>query len=394
MRIYHFLFALCLIPSLVEAQNITSKSNDVELDFSNPKKNYATSIPSIEWEEPSSPVGFAKEGWFQLKAEVKSKHPLKTVTLTVRERGAIEPKSIHPWEIKPGRLVAGMNKRVYLMDGINELEIVAENMDGSVSTSIRTVHVGTTVMADASKLRRTDYALVIATDQYDNWPKLVNPIFDARTIASELQYTYGFNTDILENPTQDQILRKLREYAEKQYEPLDQLFIFFAGHGFYDETFKEGFVVTKESLPADPGRSSYLAHSRIRSAINNNPCEHIFLMMDVCFGGTFDENQEVRGGTYDEDGEPSQSELILRKLKLKTRKYLTSGSNEYVPDGEVGKHSPFARHIIEALKARGGNDGILTLSKLLTYVEKMETNPQFGRFGSDKLGSEFLFVVK
>ncbi len=222
----------------------------------------------------------------------------------------------------------------------------------------------------------------------------MNPIFDARTIAENVQKTYGFTTEVVENPTQSQVLDKLREYAEKKYGELDQLFVFFAGHGFYDETFKEGFVVTRESLPDDPGRNSYLRHSVLRSTINNNPCQHIFLVMDVCFGGTFDENVGARAMDDETYKSPSQSEIIMRKLKFKTRKYLTSGGKEYVSDGIEGRHSPFAKQFIEALEKGMGGDGILTVSELMTYVEVLKTAPQFGKFGNDQLGSDFVFVVR
>jgi len=274
------------------------------------------------------------------------------------------------------------------------LTIVVENRDGLKSLSKREVHVGATALADAAKLSRKDYALIFATDQYDNWKALANPIFDARTIAGDLQKTYGFNTEVIENPSQSQVLDKLREYAEKKYGELDQLFVFFAGHGFYDETFKEGFVVTRESLPDDPGRNSYLRHSVLRSTINNNPCQHIFLAMDVCFGGTFDENTSARSLDDESYKAPSQSEIIMRKLKFKTRKYLTSGGKEYVSDGIAGRHSPFAKQFIDALENGMGSDGILTLSELMTYVEILKTAPQFGKFGDDKIGSDFVFVVK
>lgn len=269
-----------------------------------------------------------------------------------------------------------------------------KNRDGVQSSSRRELHVGATALADASKLGRKDYALVFATDKYDNWKNLVNPIYDGRTIANDLQQIYGFKTEVVENATQSQVLDKLREYAEMKFGEMDQLFVFFAGHGFYDDTFKEGFIVTKESLPDDPGRNSYLRHSVIRSIVNNNPCQHIFIVMDVCFGGTFDENASARAMEEDSYREPSQSEIITRKLKYKTRKYLTSGGKEYVSDGIAGKHSPFANQFIAALEKGMGSDGILTVSEIMTYVEVLKTAPQFGKFGSDQIGSDFVFVVK
>jgi hypothetical protein len=36
----------------------------------------------------------------------------------------------------------------------------------------------------------------------------------------------------------------------------------------------------------------------------------------------------------------------------------------------------------------------LMLSELTTFVERLKTAPQSGRFDSDKQGSEFVFVVK
>lgn len=292
------------------------------------------------------------------------------------------------------KLSMKISKNITIPEGVHELEIVVENRDGVKSISRREIHVGATALADASKLNRKDYALIFATDKYDNWKALANPIFDARTIANDLQKTYGFNVEVVENPNQSQVLDKLREFAEKKYGELDQLFVFFAGHGFYDETFKEGFVVTRESLPEDPGRNSYLRHSVLRSTINNNPCQHIFLVMDVCFGGTFDENVAARAALDETYNAPSQSEIIMRKLQAKTRKYLTSGGKEYVSDGIAGRHSPFAKQFIDALETGMGGDGILTINELLTYVETLKIAPQFGKFGSDQLNSDFVFVVK
>jgi hypothetical protein len=117
--------------------------------------------------------------------------------------------------------------------------------------------------------------------------------------------------------------------------------------------------------------------------------------MDVCFGGTFDDNVGTRAMDDDETYKsPTQSEVIMRKLKFKTRKYLTSGGKEYVSDGIAGRHSPFAKQFIEALEKGMGGDGILTIAELMTYVEVLKTAPQSGKFGNDQLGSDFVFVVK
>jgi hypothetical protein len=395
MKQLFLLVAFGGLVAIASAQNFSSRTNSMSLDYSDPKTTLNSTLPKITWQTPLNETVFVKEGKITIELTIESKTPLSSVQLIVRDKATGEVKGTLPVQITDEKkLSVVVNKNMTLSDGINELEVNVQNRDGIKSSSVRQIHVGATALADAAKLNRKDYALIFATDKYDNWKALVNPVFDARTIADDLKKTYGFNVEVIENANQSQVLDKLREYAEKKYGELDQLFVFFAGHGFYDDTFKEGFVVTRESLPDDPGRNSYLRHSVLRSTINNNPCQHIFLTMDVCFGGTFDDNVGSRALDDESYRAPSQSEIIMRKLKLKTRKYLTSGGKEYVSDGIAGRHSPFAKQFIEALEKGMGSDGILTLNEIMTYVETLKTAPQYGKFGSDQIGSDFVFVVK
>ena len=114
-------------------------------------------------------------------------------------------------------------------------------------------------LKDAIAIDRKDYALLFATDRYDNWGDLVNPINDAETIGKELAERYGFEVEIVKDANQDDVFNKLRSYAQRNYKPQDQLFIFFAGHGQYDETFGEGYIVAKNSLQNDQAKTSYIS---------------------------------------------------------------------------------------------------------------------------------------
>lgn len=254
----------------------------------------------------------------------------------------------------------------------------------------------TLAVADSSTNKRyggTRYALLFATNDYDNYNDLINPLFDAKTIADELTRNYGYQTHLVENATLDEILRKLKRYAQLSYDKEDQLFIFFAGHGKYDDIFQEGYLVAKESKLQDEARTTFLSHSNLRTIVNNIPCEHIFLVMDVCFGGTFDPYLAAHRGDelYEE---VAKTEYIERKMQHKTRLYLTSGGKEYVPDGRPGEHSPFARKMLEAFRSYGGKDGILTVGEITTYVEKVVPQPRAGEFGNNEPGSDFVFVAK
>jgi len=378
------------------AQTVSARTNEFEVDFSGTKQLINSTIPVISWVTPVPETSFVQDNKFKIKAEITSGAPLKSITISIKE--TVETASRGMLSIQPEgteRYNSVVEKSLTLMDGENLVEVMAENIEGLRTISYRKVHVGSASLADATKLNRTDYALIFATDQYDNWSDLVNPIFDSRTIAEELKKTYGFKVEIIENATQSQILRKIREYGEKKYQPLDQFFIFFAGHGTYDQTFGEGFVVTKESLLNDEAKTTYLSHNRLRSITNNIPCEHIFLAMDVCFGGTFDQALASSRGADDEVyKEQNQTEFITRKLTYKTRKFLTSGGKTYVSDGIPGKHSPFAKNFIDALRSRGGRDGILTLPEIFTFVEKLKIQPRFGEFGDNAPGSDFIFVAR
>lgn len=240
----------------------------------------------------------------------------------------------------------------------------------------------------------TTYALLFASNVYDYFDDLVNPVLDAQTIAAELEESYGVVAEVVLNPTLEETAAKIREYASMVYDPKDNLMIFFAGHGIYDEVFREGYVISKDSRKNDVGKISYLSHSNLRTMINNIRCPHIFLVMDVCFGGTFDPHMASGHRGAEMYGEISREEFVERKMKYKTRLYLTSGGKEYVPDGRPGFHSPFARRFIESLRYYGGNDGVLTTGEILQYVEKVNPQPRFGEFGDNEPGSDFIFILK
>ncbi len=380
----------------MNAQNVSTRTNEFQVDFSDPKKLANSVIPVINWISPTAESNFTGEQKYKIKFEIESSSPIKNIQIIIKEspesssRGAL---SIQP-ETEAEKHKSVIEKSLTLMDGDNLIEIVAENADGVKTVSHRTIRVGTTGLSDAGKLDRTDYAIFFTTNDYDNWPDLINPVNDGRMIADELRKNYGYKVEVMEGGTQDEILKKLRQYAEKKYKPLDQVFIFFAGHGQFDQTFGEGFVVTKESKANDDAKTTYLSHNRLRSIVNNIPCEHIFLAMDVCFGGTFDQAIAHRGLDEEVYKEASQAEMVTRKLTYKTRRYLTSGGKEYVPDGRPGMNSPFARKFLEALRSRGGKDALLTLGEVNTYVEALKPQPRAGEFGDNAPGSDFIFVIK
>ncbi len=370
------------------AQVVVDQTNYIHLDFSNESN---TVLPKVIWEHPRLEYTNSEERVLDIKATVESHVPLKSVQLIIRAALDEEPLAVKEIPFDSGGTQVTIQQNLNLSDGQNYLQVWAENVEGGAVFDTRSVIVGMDALKDAIAIDRKDYALLFATDNYDNWNDLVNPIYDATSIAKELEERYGFEVQIVRNIDQDDVFTTLREYAQKKYKPQDQLLIFFAGHGQYDETFGEGYVVARNSAINDPGKNTYISHNRLRNNIDNIPCEHVFMAMDVCFGGTFDPVLASARAVYDDVG---KTEFMVKKLSIKTRKYLTSGSKEYVSDGIRGQHSPFARKFLEALKSNGGEDRLLTLTELNVFMEKLQTTPRFGAFGSDAQGSEFLFVLQ
>lgn len=383
------LLSICILfTQVLHGQILSEQTNKFRLDLSN--QNINTSLPTIDWVYPRMPYTNTQENRINVQAVVSSSVPLKSVVLNLYKGeggmllGSRSADMDDPFNSK-------IDLTMSVIDGENYLEIISENEDGGIVKEFRSVRVGMDAISDAVMIDRKDYALLVATNKYDNWNDLVNPIYDAESIAEELKNRYGFEVEILKDAEQDEVMTKLREYAQKKYKPQDQLFIFFAGHGIYDEVFGEGFLVAKNSVVNDVSKNTYISHNRIRSNINNIPCEHIFLSMDVCFGGTFDPIlASSRSAAYESIDDQA---YLVKKLSQKTRKYLTSGGKEYVSDGIRGSHSPFAKNFLEALKTNGGEDRILILDEIKLYMERLQTTPRFGGFGEDEKGSDFVFVA-
>lgn len=381
---------LSLTVVVVCAQNFSGKTNDIVLNFKNPTNSASVvSLPTITWKTPQMEYSNTQSKSVEIDATVLSDIEIKSIKIVIGDGNASRgEKPLDVAQVREHHLKQTLN----LIDGQNVIEIVAENAQGGIVSSSRSILVGKDAITDAIAIDRKDYGLLFAIDQYDNWGDLVNPIEDAHSIAKILKEKYGFEIEIIENPNQEDVFIKLGEYSQRNFKPQDQLMIFFAGHGYFDDTFGEGFVVAKNSLQNDKAKTTYISHNRLRGVIDNIKSEHIFLTMDVCFGGTFDPVIASARGL--ETDETNDTEFLVRKLSQHTRKYLTSGGKEYVSDGIPGKHSPFTLKFLEALSTGGGSDRILTISELKTYVEKLKPEPRLGSFGKDKPESDFVFVVK
>lgn len=367
------------------AQNFSAKTNAIDLSF---EKEIKSTLPEITWISPAYESSNSQNTRINIEANISSTVELQDVSLIIKYPDGEEAEK--KYDLKDQSFTMDLSQPISLQNGQYTLTLVASNISGGKVFDSRQLNIGLDAVAEAVSMDRKDMAILFATDKYDYWTDLVNPIYDANIIAQELKKKYGFEIEVVENATQEEVFIKLADYSQKTYKPQDQLMVFFAGHGYFDETFGEGYVVAKNSLENDRAKTSFISHNRLRSIINNIPCEHILLTMDVCFGGTFD--PVIASERSAATSISNDDKFLARKLSYKTRKYLTSGGKTYVSDGVQGKHSPFAQKVLQALKDGGGNDKILTLSEIKPYIEKLIPEPRLGSFGDDNIASDFVFV--
>lgn len=131
-------------------------------------------------------------------------------------------------------------------------------------------------------------ALIIGVSNYEhNGPRLPNldePVNDAKKVQEVLTKKYSFdkeNITFLKNPTREDIINSLDKLANVSNEK-DNVLIFYAGHGFYDEGKGFGYW-----LPADAkteSRSRWIANSTIKDYIGAIKSKHTLLLADACFG--------------------------------------------------------------------------------------------------------------
>ena len=235
-----------------------------------------------------------------------------------------------------------------------------------------------------------DFALFFAVSNYDQWDDLKNPISEAEAIAKDLRDLYGFQTEVVRDPTKAEIQTKIDEYRKKAYADDAQLFIFFTGHGEYIETTKEGFFVPKDAKRNDPSQDSYLPYLRLQRWVETLPCRHILLAIDACFSGTFNDDIALKGDPGKRPGQSDWREQYIRQsLQYRSRIFMASGAKVRTPD-----KSAFAEQFLTALRSFGGDDGLVNTTELWSYVQRASPKPCAIRFGDHEAGGDFLFVMK
>ena len=233
------------------------------------------------------------------------------------------------------------------------------------------------------------YALIIGIQDYEdiNIPSLDHPIEDATKLAQTLKDYYMFapeNIVLLKNPTRREIIKKLKELREKLTDK-DNLLVFYAGHGYWDQDLQQGFWLPRDASLEDD--SQWLSNGRIRDYIRGIKTKHTLLIADACFSGGIFKSREVK----------LEAPLsVVEMYKAVSRRAITSGTLKEVPDKSV-----FVQYLIKRLKEN--TNRFLTSEKLYYDIKEAVINnspiaqtPEYGVIyqAGDEGGGSFIFIRK
>ena len=228
----------------------------------------------------------------------------------------------------------------------------------SIRSRIRTA-------ARLEKVHSNNFLLLIGVDKYEDnlFQDLNNPVRDVEEIGKILLDNYNFTSEapfytLLRNreATRSKIYERFTWLRKTIRRGIDNVLIFYSGHGIWDEETDLGFWIPSDAKSGD--ESSYIANATIINQfirpLNTN---HTVLISDSCCSGSIFDQRKRRNGF-----------VALEKLyKRPSRWAFCSGRHdELVLDGPPGGHSPFAQGIIDFLNEK--NASSFSISKMINEV--------------------------
>ncbi|MFN7015481.1 MAG: caspase domain-containing protein, partial [Bacteroidia bacterium] len=183
-------------------------------------------------------VGISKPSFFQIPlTSLKISSLSRPVQLSIRKDERFSAISL-PVEIKIEKVQAELNRET------------------EVNSSVTITSNETSILEPEGKSPKY-YSLIIGINDYiyndSRLQDLNNAVKDANSLRDVLTRKFSFdvaNSILLINPTRQQIIEKLENLA-LQLTPKDNLLIFYAGHGVWDERIKIGYWLPSDAKSND-----------------------------------------------------------------------------------------------------------------------------------------------
>jgi hypothetical protein len=276
-----------------------------------------------------------------------------------------------------------------LITGENPVELVAVSNRGKMTRTRFVIYctdenATRTASEQPSDQQGRYHALIIGINDYvdEKIPDLDYPLADADTLRKILVSQYSFSEDhiiFLRNPVRTEIIIAM-DSLSRTVTSKDNLLIFYAGHGNWDEKSGIGYW-----LPNDAARSNtanWFRNSTLRDFIGSIQSRHTLLIADACFSGSIFKTRSAFG---------SEVHGIRKLHELPSRKAMTSGNLKEVPDKSV-----FVKYLIQQLSQNEAK--YLPSEELFNSFKTavLNNSPNVPRYGTIQNvgdeGGDFIFV--
>jgi len=270
--------------------------------------------------------------------------------------------------------------------GENQIKLVAGDAEKNLTEEVITIEYTPPVVTLAERIAGQSkyFGLIIGIENYmdENIPDLNNPIRDAEKVYNVLITHYTFdpeNIHMLRDATRDDLIRVLDELSHEVTSD-DNLLIFYAGHGWWDEEANNGYW-----LPADADsrvKTNWFRNSALVDYLKEINSRHTLLIADACFGGSIFRTRAAF---------PSREKAYEKLYELPSRKAMTSGTLTEVPD-----RSSFTRFLVERLNEN--MDTYISSEQLfssfrIAVINNSDAIPQYGEIGNvGDQGGDFIFI--
>jgi len=353
-------------------QNIKSGKSSIRINTKKEVKAKDTTPPVVTLTAPLLKEGESysvKEQELTIYGQVKDESGVKTLFINA-----------DPVTLSAGNMFA---YRISLKEGNNNIDIRGFDNEGNYTAENYLVeYKPDLVFRSLSKGKY--YALLIGIDDYTDPTinDLDNPVADASRIRDVLVSNYSFepgNVRFLKNATRDSIEIALDELAARITSE-DNLLIFYAGHGVWDEKAELGYWLPADAVQAN--KTAWFRNSTLCDYLKEIDSKHTLLIADACFAGSI---FNTRAAFAD------ATKAINLQYELPSRKAMTSGTKTEVPDRSV-----FARYLADRL-SENHQKYLSSLDLFNSFQEAVTNNssvlPQYGTImnvGDE--GGHFIFI--
>lgn len=289
---------------------------------------------------------------------------------------------------------------VPLKYGKNDLIVKATDIKQASSTKTFTIKRKSPEIEDVDNTNITEvekldvgfgkyYALIIGVSEYvDSSIEDLKgePTKDAQALADVLIDNYSFeseNVTVLKDPTENEIIKEFYN-LKKNVGKNDNVLIFYAGHGNYDEASEKGYWMPSDSNMEFEG--NVILNTSVVSYIKSINSKHTLLISDACFSGSIlKTNRSYK----------TASKAVQKKYSLPSRRAITSGTLTTVPNKSV-----FMKYLLKRLSEN--TEQYLSAGQLFNIIEDPVINnttgdnqPQYAPINSvGDEGGDFIFIKK